>query len=159
MTPAIRIPRRRLLVLASAIVAATVLTGCTPDDTRQRVEADMTVDWSNQYKNAQRLQHKPVPSSLHDTVSCDKGGPKVPDRGPGKDWICIVRYTDPTTGKPASTLYQLFVHGEACYTATDPKLIENSSLPDPTSGATNANPLEQFDGCFSVYDNKTSTKR
>jgi hypothetical protein len=150
---------RRALALATALVAAGAVAGCTPDDTRQRVEADMQVDWANQYRDAQRLQGKSVPRSLHDRVSCDKGGPKVPDRGPGKDWICMVSYRDPATGKPATTRYELFVHGEACYTATDPKLIENSSLPDPTNGATKANPLEQFDGCFSVYDGKTSTTK
>ena len=155
----LRPAHRPLAIAVAGLAIAGVLSGCTPDDTRQRVEADMQVTWANQYKNAQRLQGKPVPASLHDSVSCDKGGPKVPDRGPGKDWICIVHYTDPQTQTPATTLYQLFVHGEACYTATDPKLIEHSSLPDPTSGATNANPLEQFDGCFSVYDDKTSTKR
>lgn len=155
-----RTPRtpRRLVIVAIAFTLSGVLAGCTPDDTRQRVEADMQVDWANQYQNAQRLLHHPV-TAVHDTVSCDKGGPKVPDRGPGKDWICIVHYTDPHTAKPTSIRYQLFVHGEACYTATDPKLIENSSLPDPTSGASNANPLEQFDGCFSVYDNKKSTTK
>lgn len=152
-------PRYRLVALAAVAVAAAIVAGCTPDDTRQRVESDMTVDWANQYRNAQRLQDKSVSADLRDSVSCDKGGPKVPDRGPGKDWICLVHYSDPATGRAGTTRYELFVHGEACYTATDPKLIENSSLPDPTSGATNANPLEQFDGCFSVYDDKKSTTK
>lgn len=150
---------RRLAPLAVGIAAAVVISGCTPDDTRQRVEADMQLDWANQYKDARHFEHKPVPAKLNDSVTCDKGGPKVPDRGPGKDWLCTVRYTDPDTGQQKSTLYQLFVHGEACYTATDPKLIANSSLPDPTTGASKSNPLEQFDGCFSVYDSKTSTTR
>lgn len=150
------IKRRPLVFVATAATLAAVLSGCTPDDTRQRVEADMQIDWANQYKNAQRLQQHPVSAGLTDSVSCDKGGPKVPDKGPGKDWICIVKYSDPSNHRTGQTLYQLFVHGEACYTATDPKLIENSSLPDPTSGVTSANPLEQFDGCFNIYDNKKS---
>lgn len=148
--------RRPFALAATAAALAAALTGCTPDDTRQRVESDMQIDWANQYRNAQRLQHHPISTGVTDTVSCDKGGPKVPDKGPGKDWICIVKYNDPLSHHAGQTLYQLFVHGEACYTATDPKLIENSSLPDPTSGASNANPLEQFDGCFNIYDNKKS---
>jgi len=151
--------RRRIIAFAATAVAAAGIAGCTPDDTRQRVESDMTVEWANQYQNAQRLQGKPVSTGIKDTVSCDKGGPKVADKGPGKDWICMVHYTDPAAGKSGTTRYELFVHGEACYTATDPKLIENSSLPDPTSGASKSNPLEQFDGCFSIYDNKTSTTK
>lgn len=150
------IRKRPLVLAATAIVLGGVLAGCTPDDTRQRVEADMQIDWANQYKNTQRLLGHPVSTGLTDSVTCDKGGPKVPDKGPGKDWICVVTYKDPQNHRAGRTLYQLFVHGEACYTATDPKLIENSSLPDPTSGATNANPLEQFDGCFNIYDNKKS---
>lgn len=150
---------RRTFTLAAATLAAIVVSGCTPDDTRQRVESDMTVDYANQYGNAQRLLGHPVSTGLRDTVSCDKGGPKVADKGPGKDWICMVHYTDPQNHVSGTTRYELFVHGEACYTATDPKLISDSSLPDPTSGTSKSNPLEQFDGCFSIYDDKTSTTR
>lgn len=155
----ITINARQILNLAAVALAAIIVSGCTPDDTRQRVESDMTVAYANQYKNTQRLLGHPVSTGLKDTVSCDKGGPKVADKGPGKDWICMVHYTDPQNHTSATTRYELFVHGEACYTATDPKLISNSSLPDPTSGASKSNPLEQFDGCFSIYDNKTSTTK
>ena len=50
---------------------------------------------------------------------------------------------------------ELFVHGEACYTATDPALIEQPNITN-AKGKSVANPLQQFDGCFDVYDNKTS---
>ena len=152
--------RNRMLWGAAflCLVAAFIGVGFvrhSPDIARQRIEYDMTGDWANQYRLTRSIEGKPV-TNVHDSVSCDKGGPKVPDRGPGKDWICIVRYTASDTQAPKKILYQLFVHGEACYTATDPTLIENASIVDK-DGTSVTNPLEQFDGCFSVYDKRTST--
>lgn len=153
--------RTRILWLSAFLLLVVVFIGVgfiphTPDVTRQRVEADMTRDWSNQYQLTRAIEGKPRSAPVRDQVSCDKGGPKVPDRGPGKDWVCIVTYTLPGA-QPTRTRYELFVHGEACYTATDPALIENPSITNVKTGASVANPLEQFDGCFNVYDNRTST--
>lgn len=151
--------RNRMLWGAAFLLLVAAFIGVgfipySPDVTRQRVEYDMTRDFANQYTLTRATEGKPV-TDVRDSVSCDKGGPKVADRGPGKDWICTVHYTASDVPAGGRIQYQLFVHGEACYTATDPKLIENASITDK-SGASVPNPLEQFDGCFSVYDNRTS---
>lgn len=153
--------RSRLLWLSAFLVLVAAFIGVgfiphTPDITRQRIEVDMAQDWANQYRLTAAIRGRPLSGAVRDSVRCDKGGPKVPDRGPGKDWVCIVSYTAPGN-QPSKIRYELFVHGEACWTATDPRLIENPSLTDAKTGASVANPLEQFDGCFNVYDNRTST--
>jgi hypothetical protein len=143
------------LRIAALGVIGLALTSCTSDVTRQRVEADMRLDFANQLKLTASILGQPIPSTVDDSVTCDKGGPKVADKGPGKDWVCMVTYA--TDGGPATTTrYELFVHGEACYTATDPALIEQPSIIKASTGKSVANPLEQFDGCFNVYDNKIS---
>jgi hypothetical protein len=136
-------------------LAALAVSSCTSDVTRQRVEADMALDFANQLKLTAGILGQPVPKAVSDHVSCDKGGPKVADKGPGKDWVCMVTYTA-DNGPSTTTRYELFVHGEACYTATDPALIEQPSITKASTGKSVPNPLEQFDGCFNVYDNKTS---
>lgn len=145
---------RTTLTLLTAGAAAFTLTACQPDITRQRVEDDMKLDFANQVKLTDAILGKPAPNGLTDSVTCDKGGPSKPDRGPGKDWVCMVTYS--ADGMPTTTTrYELFVHGEACYTATDPALIEQPNITN-AKGKSVANPLQQFDGCFDVYDNKTS---
>lgn len=153
--------RNRLLWLGSFLALVALFIGVgfihhTPDITRQRVETDMVSDWANQYKLTNAIEGKASPATVRDRVSCDKGGPKVPDRGPGKDWVCIVSYSPAGMHAPTRIRYELFVHGEACYTATDPALIESPSITDAKTGTSVANPLEQFDGCFDVYNKRTS---
>lgn len=153
---------RRSLLVAVLVVAATsgvlILVGLIPhgpDITRERVEVDLAAVWPNQYAQLARLQGEPAGAVSVKRVSCDKGGPAVPDRGPGRNWVCTFTYTDGGRARPAR--YEMIVRGEACYTATDPALIESPTVVDPATGASVPNPLYQFDGCFDVYDGRTST--
>lgn len=155
---------RRSLLIAVLVVAVTagalVLAGLIPhgpDITRERVEVDLAAVWPNQYAQLARLQGKPATAVPAEGVSCDKGGPGVPDRGPGRNWVCTFTYT--AGGRTHSARYEMIVRGEACYTATDPALIESPTVVDPATGSSVPNPLYQFDGCFDVYDGRTSTTR
>ncbi len=155
---------KRSLLLAASVIGATAavlfLAGLIPhgpDITRQRVETDLAAVWPNQYALLHRLRGTQSPRGIRAQVSCDKGGPHVADSGPGRNWVCYVRYA--ARGQTASNRirYEVIVRSEACYTATDPALIENPFVNDRHTGASVGNPLYQFDGCFDVYDNRTAT--
>lgn len=156
--------RKRLKVAGISLVAVSAFVAVgeihhTPDVTRQRVEYDMAGNYAHQLQLARELSGHPLTAPVATTTSCDKGGPTVPDQGPGRNWICNVHYTNPATGTPVSIRYQLQVRGEACYIAIDPTLIEKPSITDVATGASVPNPLAQFDGCFDVYDKRTSVTR
>ncbi len=144
---------------AGALVLAAALSGCasSPDITRQRVEDDLAATWSNQYGQTRLIQGSP-PARPAARTTCDKGGPSVPDSGPGKNWVCIVSYARPGSGMSDRLRYEVAVRGEACYTAILPALIEKPTLTDKASGRIVQNPIEAFDGCFDVYDGRTRTK-
>ena len=154
--------RLRTTIVVLVAVAAFVTVGQihrTPDVTLARVEYDMAGTYANQFLLANKIAGRPPAAPIRAVARCDKGGPSVPDEGPGRNWICNVKYIDPTTQKPASIRYELQVRGEACYIAINPKLIEKPSIKDAATGTTVPNPLAQFDGCFDVYDSRTSTTR
>ena len=82
-------------------------------------------------------------------AQCDKGGPKAPDHGPGADWICLMRWTDPNVPLPdGSGRFELNVHSNDCYTAGGPsKLVGLITITDK-NGKDVDNPVFEFDGCF-----------
>src|SRR3954447_8983008 len=87
-------------VVAVALIALASAKGT--DVTRARLERNLPVTFSNLYvQQAQLLGHKGISvASLHAKAQCDKGGPKVPDHGPGADWICLMSWTDPNVPLP-----------------------------------------------------------
>src|SRR4051795_5907327 len=90
---------------AAALLGAAVLAlgACgSTDITRARLERNLPQTFSNLYvQQAQLLGHKGITAaSLHAQAQCDKGGPKVPDHGPGADWICLMRWKDPNVPLP-----------------------------------------------------------
>jgi len=154
--------RLRTTTIVLVAVAAFVAVGQiqrTPDVTLARVENDMAGTYANQFLLANKIAGRPLAGPIKTVALCDKGGPSVPDRGPGRNWICNVKYVDPTTTRPTSIRYELQVRGEACYIAINPRLIERPSIRDATTGSAVPNPLAQFDGCFDVYDSLSATTR
>ena len=154
--------RKRILIAAVAVLAVAGFVAVgeiphAPDVTRERVEHDMAQNFANQFLLAHEILGRPLDAPITATDTCDKGGPDVPDRGPGRNWVCYMRYVDPASGRRIRRRYELQVRGEACYIAIDPRLIEQPSLVDAATGATVPNPLAQFDGCFEVYDGLTRT--
>ena len=134
-----------------ALTIGTVLVaGCgTPDITRGRVEASLAPTFANLYvKQAAILGHPDVTvASTATSASCDRGGPKIADHGPGADWICMVHFTDDTR-TPQDGKYELQIKANSCYTAAGPsKLIGLVTIAD-THGVDVANPVFEFDGCF-----------
>src|SRR5919107_590754 len=84
------IPRRAgvLGVLAGAVV---LLTACTPDATRGRIEHDFATTFSNQYAQSLQRQGKPATRPKVTSTVCHSGTNLKADSGPGT-WACEIKY-------------------------------------------------------------------
>jgi len=143
---------RRLLVALAAGAVIVGLSACGGSDvTRARLERSLPQAFSNLYvQQAQILGHPGITvRSLEASAACDKGGPKVPDQGPGADWTCLMSWQDPDVPLPDGTgKFELNVHSNDCYTAGGPsKLVGLLAITD-THGNDVPNPVFEFDSCF-----------
>lgn len=151
----------RLLSLAAAAAAAAALTACGSSAiTRPRLERSLPASFSNQYvRQAKILRHTGVTvASLHARAQCDKGGPKVADKGPGADWICFMSWRDPDVPIPdGSAKFELNAKSNGCYVATGPtKLVGLRTITD-ASGSFVDNPVFEFDTCFDPNGSNAAT--
>ncbi|MBM0237069.1 hypothetical protein JNW88_07805 [Micromonospora sp. ATA32] len=144
--------RLRTTVLAAGLVAATTasLAGCgQPDVTRARLESAITPTFANLYVQRATLLGEPAVTvaSIDATADCDRGGPKIPDVGPGPDWICMIHFTD-DHGQAQDGKFEVQAKADATYVAGGPsKLIGQATLTD-THGRDVPNPVFEFDGAF-----------
>ena len=86
-------------------------------------------------------------AQLATTASCDKGGDRVDDVGPGNDWRCVVTWHLPGTTATGTAIYQLDVTADGRYVADGdgPQEVNGFfQVRTPTGDA--PNPLWQFDG-------------
>jgi hypothetical protein len=150
-------PRRlgRAALLAVLGLAVLALSACGGSDiTRARLERNLPQTFANLYvQQAALLGHKGITvQNLHARAQCDKGGPKVPDHGPGADWICLMSWKDPNVPLPdGSGKFELNVHSNDCYTAGGPsKLVGLITITD-THGNDVDNPVFEFDSCFDPH--------
>lgn len=142
---------RRALGAGLAVTAAVSLTGCGSSDvTRPRLEASLTPTFANLFVHQQTdiYGHPGVTTtSVAAQTNCDKGGLKVPDHGPGADWICTIKFTDETR-TPQEGKFDVQAKSNSCYTAAGPsKLIGLVTITNHT-GTDVPNPVFEFDGCF-----------
>jgi hypothetical protein len=154
--------RRVLLTTAVVLVAAGLLVALASasdsDVTRARLERSLPATFSNLYlQQAALLGHKGLTvKSLHARAVCDKGGDKVPDKGPGSDWICQMAWSDPNVPLPdGSAKFELNAHSNDCYTAGGPSKYVGQLTVTDVHGHDVPNPVFEFDSCF---DPKTSNK-
>ena len=141
-------------VIGALIIAAVFATFSafgSSDITRGRLEHSLPQSFSNRYvAQAKLLGHSGVSvSSLHARATCDKGGPKVADHGPGADWNCYMSWDDPSTPLPDGTgRFELNVHSNDCYTASGPSKIVGLITITDTRGDDVPNPVFEWDTCF-----------
>jgi hypothetical protein len=151
----------KIKLLLTTLAALAVLSGCGGSDvTRARLERSLPQTFSNLYvQQAELLGHEGITvKSLHAQAQCDKGGNKVADRGPGADWICLMRWTDPDVPLPdGSGKFELNAHSNDCYTAGGPsKLVGLQTITD-THGNDVPNPVFEFDSCFDPRSSNAPT--
>ncbi|MGI8333072.1 hypothetical protein ACRYCC_24220 [Actinomadura scrupuli] len=150
--------RRALVVgvlpLAGLVALTAVLvTGATPARgsgiERAKVQNSLATVYAHLYRLQTRELHRPAvtEAQLQATASCDKGGSRVPDRGPGNDWRCVVSWHLPGTTAVGTAIYQLDVNVNGRYVADGdgPKEV-NGYFQVRTPNGDAPNPLWQFDG-------------
>ncbi|MEU5940260.1 hypothetical protein ABZ807_13930 [Micromonospora sp. NPDC047548] len=143
--------RTRTIALAIGLAAAVgTLTGCgQPDVTKDRLEQAIGPAFANLYAQRADILGEPgvTVTSINASAACDRGGPKVPDVGPGPDWICMIHFTD-DHGQPQDGKFEVQVKSDATYVGGGPsKLIGQAMLTD-SHGRDVPNPVFEFDGAF-----------
>ncbi len=141
---------RTLIGAAGCLASVALFAGCgTTDITKTRVENAIAPTFANLYvQQATILGHPGVTvASTAASANCDRGGPKVADKGPGADWICMIHFIDDThTAQDGK--FELQIKANSCYTAGGPsKLVGLVTITD-THGHDVPNPVFEFDGCF-----------
>jgi hypothetical protein len=142
-------------ILAAAAVVAAVTAGasaCTPDTTRARVEADVPRTFANSYALSERLQGKPAVRPHVTSSECHSSVNAKQDSGPGA-WNCDLSFT--VAGKPAQKSLLVLIDQLGCYQATDTD-NRDATITDEQTGAVLPDPKVGFDGCYDVYDARTS---
>lgn len=143
---------RRASTLAVVVVA--LLGGaCEPQDvTKPKLDADVTVVYSNLQAKRDSLLGEPRRQGLLVESNCYRGGPKQPDVGAGKDWRCEVTEQDASTVANTRS-YFVIVRANGCWTALAESLsakaetVDVITMTDPRTGADLPDPLGGFDGC------------
>ncbi len=139
----------------AGLVALTVvvLTTATPAKGSGIEQVKLQTCLATAYAHLYRLQtrelHRPdvTEGQLRSTATCDKGGYRVADQGPGNDWRCVVYWHLPGTASVGNAIYQLDVTADGRYVADGdgPKEV-NGYFPVRTETGDAPNPLWQFDG-------------
>ncbi|GAA4261517.1 hypothetical protein [Dactylosporangium darangshiense] len=146
--------RTRVVAPAAAVLAVAAVFAATAgrggaDITKPRLERAIAPTFANLYvQRAAILGESGVTvASIGASAMCDRGGPKVPDVGPGPDWICMITFTD-DHGQRQEGKFEVQAHADATYVAGGPsKLVGLATIAD-TNGNDVTNPVFEFDGAF-----------
>lgn len=149
------VPLVGLATATTGVVVAT--TGATGSGIEgPKLEAALATSFSHLYVLQTEQLNRPAVTEeqLRAQASCDKGGDRVEDVGPGADWRCVVAWTLPGATAAGTAIYQLDVTADGRYVADGdgPKEVNGFfQVRTPTGDA--PNPLWQFDGYVDLLDN------
>ncbi|MEV4327017.1 ABC transporter permease [Microbispora rosea] len=142
------LPLAALVVLTVGVIAvATPATGSGIE--KGKLQDSLATAYAHLYRLQTRELHRPdvTEAQLGASASCDKGGSRVLDQGPGNDWRCVVSWHLPGASAVGSAIYQLDVTADGRYVADGdgPKEV-NGYFQVRTPAGDAPNPLWQFDG-------------
>jgi predicted small secreted protein len=151
------LPLKRSAIFA-LLATAVLLSGCTPDTTRGRVEDDFAQTFSNQYAQSLQRQGKPVARPRVTSTECHNGTNLKADSGPGS-WACEIKYVAPD-GKKVDEQWLMLVDALGCYQAfTQDDKKRYHEIRDVYSHKSILDPAGSFDGCYDVYSGRTNTSK
>jgi ABC-2 type transport system permease protein len=142
------LPLTGLLILTVVVVAAATPAAGSGIE-RAKVQDSLATAYAHLYRLQARQLGRPdvTEAQLRATASCDKGGTRVVDEGPGNDWRCVVSWRLPGSSAEGSAIYQLDITADGRYVADGdgPKEVNGYfQVRTPTGDA--PNPLWQLDG-------------
>jgi ABC-2 type transport system permease protein len=137
------------LVALTAVVVSVATPAKGSGIEQAKVQDSLATAYAHLYRLQTRELHRPdvTEAQLRATASCDKGGDRVLDEGPGNDWRCVVSWHLPGATAVGTAIYQLDVTADGRYVADGdgPKEVNGYfQVRTPTGDA--PNPLWQFDG-------------
>ncbi|MFF5225850.1 hypothetical protein [Dactylosporangium sp. NPDC000521] len=146
--------RSRFAAPAAAVLAVAAVFAATAgrggeDITKARLERAIAPTFANLYVQRSAILGKTgvTAASTDAHAACDRGGPKVPDAGPGANWICMITFTD-DAGQRQEGKFEVTANADATYVAGGPsKLVGLATITD-TRGNDVTNPAFEFDGAF-----------
>jgi len=144
-----RIALRAGLALLATVAAAST-AGCGSQDiTRGRVEGALTPTFVNLYQQRAAIlgETNVTAASTAASTTCDRGGPKIADVGPGSDWICMITFRD-DHGQPQTGKFELQVHADSTYVAGGPSKLIGLAMLTNKEGKDVPNPVFEFDGAI-----------
>ncbi|WP_323096662.1 ABC transporter permease [Intrasporangium sp. YIM S08009] len=145
-----------LTVVTGLVVAVAAPGGGTGSGIeRPKLEASLATSFAHLYRlQAEELHRAAVTEAqLATSASCDKGGSRHEDTGPGADWRCVVTWHLPGASAVGTAIYQLDVTADGRYVADGdgPKEV-NGSFTVRSSRGDAPNPLWQLDGTVDLLD-------
>jgi ABC-2 type transport system permease protein len=140
-----------LAVSVGAIAAATPASSSGID--RAKLDRSLATAFAHLYVMQTNELHRPAvtEAQLRSGASCDKGGSRVDDLGPGNDWRCVITWHLPGSAATGSAIYQLDVTPDGRYVADgDGPQPVNGFFQVRTTTGDAPNPLWQFDGAIDL---------
>lgn len=146
--------RTRIVGPAAAVLAVAAVFAATAgrggeDITKGRIEHAIGPTFANLYVQRSAILGKTgvTVAAIDQHTVCDRGGPKVPDVGPGPNWVCMITFVD-DAGQRQEGKFEVKVAADATYVAGGPsKLVGLATITD-THGNDVTNPAFEFDGAF-----------
>lgn len=146
--------RTRVLAPAVALLAIAAVFAATagrggPDVTKSRLDRAIAPTFANLYAQRAVILGEPgiTAAGTAATADCDRGGPKIPDVGPGPDWICMITFTD-DHGQSQQGKFEVKAYADATYVAGGPSKLIGTAMITNTRGVDVPNPVFEFDGAF-----------
>jgi ABC-2 type transport system permease protein len=142
------LPLAALFAVTVVVIAgATSASGAGID--KAKLDRSLATSFAHLYRTQTAELHRPDVTEAHlrTSATCDKGGSRVDDAGPGNDWRCVVTWHLPGATATGSAIYQLDVTPDGRYVADgDGPQAVNGFFQVHTATGDAPNPLWQFDG-------------
>jgi ABC-2 type transport system permease protein len=146
------LPLAALLAVTVGVLAGTTSASGSGID-ESKLDRSLATAFAHLYVMQTGELHRPsvTEAQLRSRASCDKGGSRVDDLGPGNDWRCVVTWHLPGSTATGSAIYQLDVTPDGRYVADGdgPQQVNGFfQVRTPTGDA--PNPLWQFDATVNL---------